>query len=487
MPKKSDPDPPLRLPVKLEPTSNGEFFPRPPTRAIAHAQRSALDTAVEAARKLGVSRRDFLRSSCGAATVLLALNHLPGCGGGGSYRVPPEAAHDEDAADEALGGDELIFDVQTHHVEAERPWWQADRPTLGDFLQRSPASDCDADHWAECFSRDAFVREVFMDSDTHLGVLSALWGDEAINPIHADEMAKTRDRIAELGRRLRIHGVVLPKAHSAEETDEHMTALAETWKVAAWKLYPVWGPDGTGYRLDDDETGGRAIRKGLELGVPIVAVHKGLPLAGMDPTYTRPDDVGPAAKQHPDASFLIYHSGFEVDHVEGSYDPDADRGVDALITSCKEHGIGKDGNVYAELGSLWREVMRDPDQAAHVLGKLLAHFGEDRILWGTDAIWFGSPQDQIQAFRTFEISEQLQERHGYPPLTPEAKAKIFGLNAARVYGVDAAEMKAATSGDELARAKQRYRHDPQPSHRTYGPRSRREMLAFLRYKGGMPG
>ena len=57
-------------------------------------------------------------------------------------------------------------------------------------------------------------------------------------------------------------------------------------------------------------------------------------------------------------------------------------------------------------------------------------------MWGTDSIWFGTPQDQIQAMRTFQISEALQEAHGYPKLTPEIKAGIFGLNAAALYDIE---------------------------------------------------
>ena len=52
--------------------------------------------------------------------------------------------------------------------------------------------------------------------------------------------------------------------------------------------------------------------------------------------------------------------------------------------------------------------MRDPEQAAHALGKLIKHCGEDNVLWGTDSIWYGSPQDQIVAFRTFQISASSQ-------------------------------------------------------------------------------
>src|SRR5688500_7939282 len=126
--RKSIPDEPPRLPIKLEPVSNGEFVPAPADPRIAAIQRRAHAGAAAAARRLGVSRRDFLQTSCGAATVLLAIDQLAGCGG--RYQVPPEAALERDAADAALAGDELIFDVQTHHVSAERRWWDADRPTL---------------------------------------------------------------------------------------------------------------------------------------------------------------------------------------------------------------------------------------------------------------------------------------------------------------------------------------------------------------------
>ena len=132
-------------------------------------------------------------------------------------------------------------------------------------------------------------------------------------------------------------------------------------------------------------------------------------------------------------TFLVYHAGFDPAVHEGPYDPAARAGVDVLLRSMRE--AGRPANVYAELGSTWRYLMRDPQQAAHVLGKLLQVFGEDRVLWGTDSIWYGSPQDQIQAFRAFQIDPVLQERHGYPALTQALKRKVFGLNAARVYGL----------------------------------------------------
>jgi predicted TIM-barrel fold metal-dependent hydrolase len=478
--RKSYPDWADRLPIKLGTTTNGEYLPAPLSAAVARVQREALERADRNARRLGISRRQFLCSSAGAATVLLSLNQL-GCGGG-SYNVPKQAELDQAAAAQAVEGDEFIFDVQTHHVSPDRKWWETDKPNMTDFIRTTSQAKCGESDWLKCFDQDHFLKEVFLDSDTDMAVVSALWGSPDINPILPEEAVRTRERFEKMegAPRLVLHGVVWGKAQSPEQTAEWMRHLVEKHKITAFKLYPVWSPDGLGYRLDDPETGLRLFEQGLRAGVSIFAIHKGLKLPGGERAFTSALDVGPAAKAFPDAKLLIYHSGYDSARKEGPYDPKAELGIDALIRSVEEAGIGKDGNVYAELGGVWREVMKDPDQAAHTIGKLLKHLGEDRILWGTDAIWYGSPQDQIMAFRAFEISKEYQERFGYPALTPAIKAKIFGLNAAKVYGVDPAEIERAQRFDAVAKARLEYRNDPNPSFQTYGPRTPRELDALLR-------
>ena len=482
--KKSDPDDPSTLPIKIDSTTNGEFWPRPLDSRLTDRLTRARSLAGDHARHLGISRRDYLQSTCGAALALLALNAL-GCRGG-RYAVAPESALDKAVADRALTGREFIFDVQTHAVSADRPWWDIPRPSLGDFLKTTPRANCGASHWSRCFTDDVLIKEVFLHSDTSLAVLSALWGYPS--PIHVDEAARTRDQIAKLQgrRRLRIHGGLQPNEAPFGEIVKRMHVMVQDWKIDAWKLYPVWGPEGRGFWLNED-LGMRSIQAGLDAGVSLFAVHKGLPLDGMDPRFTRPTDIGPVARTFPKATFLVYHAGWEADRPEGPYDSKAERGVDALIRSCLDNGIGKNGNVYAELGSTWRSLMKNPDEAAHVLGKLLLHMGEDRILWGTDSIWYGSPQDQIQAFRAFEISPEFQERYGYPALTPERKRKIFGLNAAKVYGVSVDEIVQAQRDDNVSQARRVYADAPLPDLRTYGPRTRREMLSWLRFSRGTPG
>jgi uncharacterized protein len=88
-------------------------------------------------------------------------------------------------------------------------------------------------------------------------------------------------------------------------------------------------------------------------------------------------------------------------------------------------------------------MLRRPVEAAHVLGKLLTAIGPDRIVWGTDSTWYGSPQPLIDAFRAFEIPERMQAQHGYPPLTAGVKKRILSANAQTLYGISAAELQAA--------------------------------------------
>ena len=160
-------------------------------------------------------------------------------------------------------------------------------------------------------------------------------------------------------------------------------------------------------------------------------------------------------------------------------------GIDTLIRSLEESGIGPGSNVYAELGSTWRFLMRDPAQAAHALGKLLKHCGPDNVLWGTDSIWYGSPQDQIQAFRAFQIAPELRERTATRRSRRALRAKIFGLNAMRPYGIAGRRDEAARApGCGRGRAASPTASRPEPHFRTRGPKTRREFLNLLGWNGG---
>ena len=483
MPLSRDPHP-GSLPIKLDSTSNGEFAPLALPAVALHARALAHDAVDEAARRVGQSRRRYIVSLLGAAATLSAFNRAFAAAGqrGGAYMLAAEAPFEPAAAQAALAGDEFIFDVQLHHVNPQGAWRQRAGPNA---FRSMPNSRCGkADH-IECFSSGALLKDVFLDSDTAMGVLSHVPGGMSDNPLDFETAGATRTAANALDgtERLLLHGRCMPTLPG--ELDG-MDAQAARHRLAAFKTYTQFGPpDGAaGFFLDDDRHGTPFIERARQLGVRNIAVHKGLAFGPRGYEFSIARDIGPAARRHPDMSFLVYHSGFDTGVKEGPYDPRAKAGVDVLVRSMLE--AGQPRNVLAELGSTWRFVMRDPDQAAHLMGKLLRTFGEDRILWGTDSIWYGSPQDQIQAFRAFDISREFQEKYGYPALTEGIKRKIFGLNAARVYGLQPQEMRKKLARDRVQKSKTEYLDDPQPSFATYGPRTRAEFLAFRRLQGDLP-
>jgi hypothetical protein len=476
-----------RLPIKLDSTSNGEFVPVPLSAANRRANHLAQQAADAHAGRLGVGRRDFLLTACGAASTLLSFNAANAAAGrtGGFFDLPAEAAL-EPAAAAAVEGDEFIFDVQGHYVDPTEAWLKAAPAGSFSFAPKAGCALNDGQgprsHLA-CLSSEEFIKDVFLDSDTDMMVLSFVPARRDASPLEIESAAAVRAIVERMegNHRLMIHGRVNPNQPGDVED---MPRLAEEFGVCAWKTYTQWGPDGNGFYLTDD-AGVRFVEEARRLGVKVICVHKGLPFGQKSYEHSQCTDIGPIARRFPDVSFLIYHSGFVAGVEEKAYGENAGGdGIDTLIRSLQAAGIGPGSNVYAELGSTWRFLMRDPTQAAHGLGKLLKHCGPDNVLWGTDSIWYGSPQDQIQAFRTFQIAPELRDRHGYPEITPALRAKIFGLNATRPYGISAAEVTLRARRDRIAGERLAYRERPEPHYQTRGPKTRREFLNLLRWNGG---
>jgi uncharacterized protein len=450
------------LPIKLGPVSNGEYDPVPLSPVLVETIRRARQACDAAAGRTGMTRREFLLSACGAATTLLVLGgctreaaRQAGREPGGRYEVSPEATVDPDTAMEEIGGQEFVFDVQGHLLEYEL------NPAARDdtFWTRFPQQDCGEDDPRVCFGIRHFMDEMFLKSDTSMVVLSALPIAPEGSPLSPEVMEETRRVTEALCRddRVLLHGLALPNVGPLPATLDAMETLVDGSPIVGWKTFTnfpdAFGEPGNAWWLDDHDpslpqVGERFIDASRRLGIRNICIHKGLPGGSR---YASPEDVGPAAAAHPDMNFVIYHSGYESDLVEGPYTrATANVGINRLITSMRRAGVGKNQNVYAEIGTTWWNVMRDPDQAAHVLGKLLRYVGEDNVVWGTDCLFYGSPQDQIQTLRSFQIGERLQERWGYPRLTKELKAKILGLNGVRLYGVDPITVPCEFSRRELA-------------------------------------
>lgn len=476
------------LPIKFDSTSNGEFCP--PILSEREAQINALaSTRFETyRRKLGLSRRDFMLSSSAAALTLLCANDVNAQKAiqGGYYALETDSAYDDKLADTVLGGDEFIFDIQGHFVDPNGRWLnslpQGAKPFANMQQADCPLAALAGDRsYLQCLGPKQFIKDVFLDSDTDMMVLSFVPSSRQREPLTIEEADATRRIVDELegNQRLLLHGRVNPN----QDGDlQGMDELAEKWQVSAWKTYTQWGPDGNGFFLHD-EVGIRFIEKARALGIKNICIHKGIPFGAQSYQHSLCSDIGVVAKRYPDVNFIIYHSGFDPAVEERAYTSGSHRaGVDSLITSLQNNQVAPNTNVYAELGSTWRFVMRHPEQAAHLLGKLLRYVGENNVLWGTDSIWYGSPQDQIQAFRAFQISEAFQKQYDYPSLTRELKAKVFGLNACKPYQISPLEVAQVTHKDKVALDKANYRNHPAPHFQTYGPKNRREFLNLLRWQ-----
>lgn len=465
------------LPVPTRIVSNEEYDPPAQTARQAQVEHRLLETAGALGRRLGMGRREFLRTSCGMAAAFAAMNTVFG----DFFRV--EAAE----LTEPLAGDPtkyFVFDVQTHHVDPRRHAPTPDQDFL-DYLvavrdygaKLNPALAGKKATLEELY-RLNYIKEVFLDSETAVAVVSGLpQMTRETYIIQPEEIVKTRMDVNRLAgsRRVIAHGTMSPELATGLDS---MRAQAEKLKVEAWKGYPgqPLGPKGEGWWMDDEKVGYPALELSRKLKIKNICAHKGLPAPGFSAEHCNPKDIMKAAVDFPDLNFLVYHAGF--------------RGIDEDLVKAMESGFAtsaavpwvtelcewkkknpKVQNVYMELGATFgMTVITFPLLTAHMLGMMIAAFGADHVLWGTDSIWWGSPQWQIEAFKRLEMPEALAKRFGYAPLTTEVKRKILGANAARVYGVDPAALVKPVPTDYVDKLRAAYRESglASPSHTQYG-------------------
>lgn len=463
----------FRAPIPTQMVSNGEFNPLPQNQKQKQVESRIKALADEIAPKHGLSRRQFLQSTCGMAAAFIAMNEVYGP----VFSVTEAEAREPELS--AARADSLshqfVMDVQTHFVRDD--FEMQELLGLANFA---------AEHWNPDISKDQidlgmykfenYLKEVFVDSDTDVALLSgAPFDDPNWVLLYNDQMARARNIVNGTtgAKRMLAHSVIRPTQDGwMDEVDEAI----ETLHPDSWKAYTIGDPFGTSkypWRLDDEDLVYPFYEKALKAGITNICVHKGL--LPYDYQTERPDswqyatvwDVPKAAKDWPDLNFIIYHAACQpflelpdrqlAEFVETGYI----RWASDLANIPGEHGVD---NVYGELGTVFANCcVTHPPLAAGLVATLIKGMGVDHVVWGTDSPLYGSPQWQIEALRRLEVPEDLQHKFGLAPLgeaTSMVKNAVLGLNSARIYGLDLRVQRATLTSDKIAAMKTAFgRHD----------------------------
>jgi hypothetical protein len=492
---------PFRSPVPTRMISNGEYMPIPQTEKQKQVEARIKELADSASKKLGISRRKFLASTGGMAAAFLAMNEVFGRFFNVSpvEMFEPEAYAAEAAPRNLFVlDDQLHFVRGSLHSDAVSTLRAiAQGPTTPGFsanpFNPTGLPDEHGDPWGVWnpdligmpFGRDTFhivqfIKDVYLDSQVTVGVLSNVTAGfdrgfrnvEEARPnevLTARQTALARNFINEIAgsRRMLAHGLLYVGKgnldYIQEQVDENQP---DSWKGYNITFAAKVDTDPNSlmkqWRHDDEDVAYPTFAliadnhrklKAKKPGLNTICVHKGL-APGPPDTAERghPRDMPKAAQDWPNLNFITYHSCIqpaffdyqslaEIRLAESSGGALQTREGVPDIKWTTEYAIlvGPHRNCYAEIGTTWASsVITFPTVAAHILGQLMRFMGADRIVFGSDSIWYGSPQWQIEALWRFQIPGDMRKKYGYPELTEAAKRKILGLNSARIYGIPGA-------------------------------------------------
>jgi predicted TIM-barrel fold metal-dependent hydrolase len=481
----------LPTPIPTQIVSSDEYFPAPQSEQQREVQSRLLDLGSSLARKQGMSRRRFFQTAAGMAASYFVMNEVYGR----LFAVSEAEAATPELADQRAGDlkGQMIFDAHTHFLRDDPAPEYGDPNRPGSLMwQRKIAAKVGwaklpdgRDATLEDLKFDNYFKEMFLDSDTKVALLTNAPSDAPKDWIVPQEAVFTaRDKInKEAGsRRVLAHYVLTP---GQPGWLEGVDKAIEVHKPVGWKGYTIGDVilahgGKTAWRLDDEKLMYPFYEKAAKAGIKNVCIHKGLfPNAAEErlphlAAFASVADVGKAAKDWPQLNFAIYHSGFR--HVGG---PPAD-GLDEwektgrlswvsdLAEIPEKFGVK---NVYGDLGAIFAwTVISQPKVTAAMMGTLIKGLGADHIIWGTDSIWTGSPQWQIEAMRRLEIPEDMQKQHGFAPLGAAdgpVKNAIFAENGFRLFGYKKdAEL---AKPDRFTEMKQQYERDGvEPSNLRYG-------------------
>ena len=468
-------------PIPTQIVSNGEYLPPRQSARQKKVEARINELADANARRLGLNRRQFFRTSCGMAAAFVAMNEIYG----NVFQVTPAEAREPELAQARAKGlaGQFIFDVQTHFVRDD-----FDHKELLDLAKYAH------EHWnpklenvssLSRFKFQNFVKEIYYDSDTSLALLSgAPFDDPTWWFLSNEQIVKARELINDFAgsRRLLAHTVITPgQAGWMEEVDK---AIA-VYKPDSWKGYTIGDPlipSKYPWRLDDEKLVYPFYDKAVKSGIKTICIHKGLlppdyekAFAGVW-EYATAWDIGKAAKDWPQMNFVMYHAclrpAFEQpDQAWAEFEQTGRiRWASDLAEIPQKFGVT---NVYAELGTAFaNSAVSHPKFCAALVGTLIKGLGADHVLWGTDTLWYGSPQWQIEAMRRLEIPEDMQKKYGFAPLgdaNGSTKQQVFSGNALKMYNIAVKKAENTPmpgfSEDRFAALKRQY---AEPSNLRYG-------------------
>ena len=474
---------PHQTPIPTQIVGSDEYFPDPQNAQQREVEARLLGMADELGAKQGLDRRRFFHSAAGMAAAFVAMNDVYGPIFSASRA---EAATPEMAQERAASlRDQFIMDMHTHFLR--------DDTRLTSFVDMRAAVGqagwnrelASHEQTVEDLKFANYVKEVFLDSDTKIALISSAPSDiEQDWFLTNEQMAQARDRVNQQAgsKRLYAHAIFTPGQPGWLDKLDAALALGPD-SMKGYTIGDNTHKESSRYpwRMDDEKVTYRAYEKAVAAGIKNICVHKGLFPPSVEKRFPNlrgfvdVSDVGQAAKDWPQLNFIIYHGGYR--HVGG--DPavalaEFERTGRIAWTSDladipAQYGVS---NVYADVGQLFAmTLVSQPRVCAALMGMLIKQMGVDHVVWGTDAVWTGSPQWQIEGLRRLEIPEDMQRRYGYAPLGAAdgpVKNTIFGANNARLYNLPP-ERHGELSRDRFAIMKAEYeRSGPTPSNTRYG-------------------
>ena len=478
-------------PIPTQIVSSDEYMPAPQTDQQREVEARLKELGASLAKKQGISRRRFFQTAAGFAASYYVMNQVYG----DLFEVSAaEAATPELAAERAQSfKDQMVFDAHTHFIRDDPSPAMADPKRSGGIMWQRVLSTklgwdkniAGKEATVDDLKFDNFFKEIYLDSDTKVALLSNAPSDAPEDWLLPQEAVfKARERVnKDAGaRRMLAHYTITP---GQPGWLEGIDKAIEVHKPDGWKGYTIGDfilahGGKTAWRLDDEKLMYPFYEKAAKAGIKNVCIHKGLFPAFVEEKF--PDlaahasvaDVGKAAKDWPQLNFAIYHSAYR--HLGGP--PAAGltewqqsgrlSWLSDLAEIPEKYGVT---NVYGDLGAIFAwTVIAQPRLAAAMLGTLIKGLGADRVIWGTDSVWTGSPQWQIEAMRRLEIPEDMQKKYGFKPLGAAdgpVKNAILGENGLRIFGYN--RKAEFASPDRFATMKDEYeRNGPSRSNLRYG-------------------